>query len=394
MKLFIFLCFIGLSIKAQALQLSGTVNDTDTKTPIAFVSITVKDSNIGTVTNEQGEFSINMPALPCTLIISHLGYQPIEQKITEAGQHLVISLTLQITQLPEVTVGNPALAIIRSTVAKVAKIARNEYFPKVFSRRLTLESDKPTFFAESFLDAQWQAWGLTKYNISNSRYLQNDNSINYNNIAMFSMLCSGYIGNSLLVSPMFHKPDSLYKFSVKETFKENGHEIAVIKCELKDQDLPHTAFEGDYYIDTDNYNILKTDGILHHFSLTSSGPFSFKVKEVRVVTQYKIGADSNMVLDYSNFTLKSTLKAGFVGLKQLTYVGQLFAIDYPQSADKTGLADVTLDKMQNEEDKFKSIAYDPEYWKNNPVIKRTTAEDAAITQLEQVKKVKGNIDKQ
>jgi hypothetical protein len=386
------LLFVGLLINAHGQQLNGTVKDASTKEPIAFVSITVKGTSIGTVTNEQGEFSINS-SLPAKLIVSHLSYGQKEIEVRD-GALISIALKQEPTQLPEVTVGNPALAIIRSTVARVAKIARIEYFPRVFSRRLTLETDKPNFFAESFFDAQWQPWGLTKYNVTNSRYLQNDNGVNYNNIAMFSMLCSGYIGNSLLVSPMFHKPDSLYKFSIKETFKANGHEIAVIKCELKDQDFLHTAFEGDYYIDTDNYNVLKTDGVLHHFLLTSTGPFNFKVKEARIVTQYKMGADSNMVLDYSNFTLKSTLKAGFVGLKQLTYISQLFALDYPQPANKAGLADVTLDKLQKEEDKFKSVPYDPEYWKNNPVIKRTTDEDAAVTQLEQLTKVKGNIDKQ
>ncbi|WCT11318.1 carboxypeptidase-like regulatory domain-containing protein [Mucilaginibacter jinjuensis] len=388
------LLFIGLAIGTRAQQLTGVIKDVSTNQPLPFVSVGIKGTPHGTVTNEQGGFVLTASALPITLVISHLGYQAIEQTISNINQNLSISLTPQSTQLPEVTVGNPALSIMQSTVAKVAKTVRNEYFPKVFFRRLTLEGDKPTFFAESFLDAQWQAWGLTKYKISNSRYLQSDNGVNYNNIAMFNMLCSGYVGNSLLVSPIFHKPDSLYKFSIKETFKANGHEIAVIKCELKDQDFAHTAFEGDYYIDTENYNILKTDGTIHHFMMTASGPFNLKVKDVRLITQYKLDADSNMVLDYSNFTLKSTLKAGFVGLKQLTYSGQIFALDYPQSANKTGLADVTLDKLQKEEEKFKSVAYDPGYWKNNPVIKRTSDEDTAVTQLEQLKKVKGNIDKQ
>jgi CarboxypepD_reg-like domain len=391
-QLITFLFFISIMLNANAQKLSGVIKDANTKEPIAFVSITVKGSNTGTVTNEQGEFSINAP-LPTILVITHLSYHTREVSIND-GALFIMVLKPEVIQLPEVSVGNPALAIIRSAAERAGKTAHNEYFPKVFLRRFTLEGDKPTFFAESFLDAQWQAWGLTKYNITNSRYLQNENSVNYNNIAMFSMLSSGYMGNSRIASPIFHKPDSLYKFSIKETFKANGHEIAVIKCELKDEDYPHVAFVGDYYIDTDNYAILKTDGIVHHFIMTASGPFSLKVKEVRIVTQYKMNADSNMVLDYSNFSLKSTLKAGFVGLKQLTYTGQIYALDYPQPANKTDLADVTLDKMQKEEDKFKSVAYDPEYWKNNPVIKRTTAEDAAVEQLEKLKQVKGNIDKQ
>jgi hypothetical protein len=395
MKYFItFLFCIALAINLHAQNLiQGIVKDAATNEPVPFVSTTIKGTNQGTVTNEQGNFSVNSTTLPVTLIISHLSYQAIEI-IVNNNQPVTVSLKSETIQLPEVSVGNPALAIMLLAVERARKTKNNEYFPKVFLRRFTLEGDKPTFFAESFIDAQWQSWGLTKYNITNSRYLQNENSVNYNNIAMFSMLSSGYMGNSRIASPIFHKPDSLYKFSIKETFKANGHEIAVIKCELKDEDYPHVAFVGDYYIDTDNYAILKIDGTVHHFIMSASGPFSLKVKEVRIVTQYKMNADSNMVLDYSNFTLKSTLKAGFVGLKQLTYTGQIFALDYPQPPNKTDLADVTLDKMQKEEDKFKSVAYDPEYWKNNPVIKRTTTEDATVAQLEKLKQVKGNIDKQ
>jgi len=389
-----FLFCIALSINSHAQNLiQGLVKDSTTNEPIPFVSVTVKGTNHqGTVTNKQGNFSVNNTTLPATLVISHLSYQPVEI-IVNNNQPVNISLKSASIQLPEVSVGNAALAIMRAVVARVGKTADNQYFPKVFLRRVTLEGDKPTFFAESFLNAQWQSWGLTKYNITNSRYLQNENSVNYNNIAMFSMLSSGYMGNSLITSPIFHKPDSLYKFSITETFMANGHEIAVIKCELKNDDYPHVAFVGDYYIDTDNYAILKTDGTVHHFIMSATGPFSLKVKEVRIVTQYKMNADSNMVLDYSNFMLKSTLKAGFVGLKQLTYTGQIFALDYPQPAIKTGLADVTVDKMEKEEEGFKSVAYDPEYWKNNPVIKRTTSEDAAVAQLEKLKQVKGNIAK-
>lgn len=280
-----FLFFISLAVSSRAQQISGTVKDADTKEPIAFVSIRIKGSNTGTLTNEQGEFSINK-SLPATLVISHLSYQPVEVIVTN-NQTVSVSLKSETIQLPEVSVGNPALAIMRSAVARAGKTVRNEYFPKVFFRRFTLEGNKPTFFAESFLDAQWQAWGLTKYNIINSRYLQNENGVNYNNIAMFSMLSSGYMGNSFITSPIFHKPDSLYKFSIKETFKANGHEIAVIKSELKNDDYPHVAFVGDYYIDTDNYAILKTDGTIHHFIMTASGPFSLKVKEVKIVTNTK-----------------------------------------------------------------------------------------------------------
>lgn len=103
------LFLICLAVNANAQQLSGTVKDVDTKGPIAFVSIRVKGSNMGTVTNEQGEFSINI-TLPATLVISHLSYGQKEIEVID-GTLLSVALKQEPTQLPEVTVGDPALAI-------------------------------------------------------------------------------------------------------------------------------------------------------------------------------------------------------------------------------------------------------------------------------------------
>ncbi len=382
------LFFNTLCAMAQV-NLQGTVKDAITGQPVPLVSVIFKGGTRGTITNDDGNFSINTPMLPATLIISHLSYQPVELVIDKDAP-INVTLKPQTTQLAEVTVGNPALTIMKLASEKAAKTFKNAYYPQVFFRQLMTEDNKPTFFSESFMDAQWQMFGLTRYNFNNSRYIEQKGSVSYKNLAAFSFLCSGY-SNGAFIRPINHNPDSVYRFTLKGTFKNNGREIAIIGCEIKLTDFTKSAFVGDYYIDTENYSVLKTDGTVSGFKLKTSGIFNITVKELRIVTQYKMDADSNSVLDFSTFTLRSTLKAGFVGVKPLAYSTKIIALSYNEPADKSKFADVSITSLDHDQDRFKNITYDPEFWKKNDIIKRTAEEDAAVAVLEKSKNVKGNL---
>lgn len=392
MKLLLtFFCFITIiNISKAQIILQGSVKDVSTGLPIPLASVTLKDNTQGTITNEDGAFIITAKTLPVTLTISHLSYES-ETIIVNKDAAIAIALKLKTTTLAEVTVSNPALTIMRLASERAAKTFKNSYYPQVFFRQLMMEDNKPTFFAESFMDAQWQMYGLTKYNFSNSRYIEQKGTITYKNLAAFSFLCSGY-SNGALIHPINHNPDSVYKFTLKGTFKDKGHEIAIIGCEVKLTDFKKSVFVGDYYVDTENYNVLKTDGTISGFKMKASGIFNITVKELRIISQYKLDADSNSVLDFSVFTLKSNLKAGFVGVKPLAYTTKLVALSYNEPADKSKFMDVSITSLEQDQDRFKNIPYDANFWKKNDVIKRTAEEDVAVTALEKSKNVKGNLN--
>lgn len=378
---------------AQAQHLiQGTINDATTGQPVPFVSVGIKGAVQGTVTNEQGNFAISAATLPATLVVSHISYQGKEIVINNE-QAITITLQPVSVQLQEVTVGNPALTIMKEVAARAKKDAVHSYYLKTFFRQLITEGGDPAFFSESFMDAQWQNWSLTQYNITNSRYLEGNYSVTFTNMAPLSLACSGYVNNSLITYPVNRKPDSLYKFKLKSTFKTNGREIDVISCELKNDDYTHTAFVGDYYVDAESYAVLKLDGSLMNFKMTVSGPLNIKVKEVKVTSQYKLDADSNSVLDYTTFNLKTSLKAGFVGLKQLNYTAKLFAVAKDATINQQTLQPVTISHLQTDRDRFIKAAYDAGFWKKNAVIQRTTEEDATVSNLEQFRYAKGNLNK-
>lgn len=99
--LMLLLTFCWFGISAQN-RVTGTVNDANSSTGIAGVSILVKGTKTGTTTDAQGKFSINTP-LNGTLIFTLVGYASKEIAI---GNQSVINviLTESIENLEEVVV--------------------------------------------------------------------------------------------------------------------------------------------------------------------------------------------------------------------------------------------------------------------------------------------------
>jgi hypothetical protein len=72
--LFLLLCIISLSTKAQ-FTVSGKIIDSSTREPLTGASVYCQNTTVGTVTNKQGEFSLQLKSGGYELIISFTGYQ-------------------------------------------------------------------------------------------------------------------------------------------------------------------------------------------------------------------------------------------------------------------------------------------------------------------------------
>lgn len=104
--------WLGITLPAMAQQVvKGTVLDKNNgQTPVAGATIVLKGTNVGTMTDADGAFSINVPDGNAVLVIQFLGF--ISQEIT-VGNQSVITVLLEddVTQLSEVVV--TALGITR-----------------------------------------------------------------------------------------------------------------------------------------------------------------------------------------------------------------------------------------------------------------------------------------
>jgi TonB-linked SusC/RagA family outer membrane protein len=100
-----FLCIflVGMQIaSAQVRSVSGTVISSDDNTPIPGVSIVVKGTTIGTVTNLDGVYQLDVPEESTTLVFSFVGMKTQELPIT--GSEINVTMEPDILGLDEVIV--------------------------------------------------------------------------------------------------------------------------------------------------------------------------------------------------------------------------------------------------------------------------------------------------
>ncbi|MCF1713750.1 TonB-dependent receptor [Flavihumibacter sp. RY-1] len=85
----------GLAISASAQQkISGTVSSGKDGTPIAGASVMIKGSSTGTVTENDGTYTINIPAGTKTLVFSAVGMKTIERSV---GNSITVDVVLEPT---------------------------------------------------------------------------------------------------------------------------------------------------------------------------------------------------------------------------------------------------------------------------------------------------------
>jgi TonB-linked SusC/RagA family outer membrane protein len=72
---------------AQSRTITGRVSDADDGSTLPGVSVVVKGTSIGTVTDIEGKFSLNIPQDAQTLVLSFVGMEPLEAAITSVSNY-------------------------------------------------------------------------------------------------------------------------------------------------------------------------------------------------------------------------------------------------------------------------------------------------------------------
>lgn len=125
-KIFTALVILGLSgstLFAQdntVIEISGRVTDQEKQNPLADVSVQVKGTVTGAVTNASGNFVLRTKAkLPFTLVFSSVGFKPQELEVKTLGSDLQVALVTQTVLGSEVvvTASRVAESILKSPVA-------------------------------------------------------------------------------------------------------------------------------------------------------------------------------------------------------------------------------------------------------------------------------------
>ena len=112
-------------------EFKGRVLDAKTNDPLAYADINISETNIGTITNNEGKFSLKVPVnyLDKTIIISLLGYKKIEIPISELKkENIKILLYASLTELDFINVygAKNAESLVRATLDRKSKYYDND----------------------------------------------------------------------------------------------------------------------------------------------------------------------------------------------------------------------------------------------------------------------------
>ena len=75
--LFFILCLITLSGFAQEIKVTGVVTEASTNEPMPGVTVQVKGTTNGTITDVDGNYSLSNVPENSTVSISYIGYHPL-----------------------------------------------------------------------------------------------------------------------------------------------------------------------------------------------------------------------------------------------------------------------------------------------------------------------------
>ena len=101
--LFLFLFFISGNIIAQKISVTGKVTDASNGSPLLGVSIGITGTTLGTTSDVDGKFTIQVPSKDAVLVFSSVGYKP-QQIVVGENSQLNVSLVLEMTQLEQIVV--------------------------------------------------------------------------------------------------------------------------------------------------------------------------------------------------------------------------------------------------------------------------------------------------
>jgi len=119
---------VPLAAVAQTTTVEGVVTDAKTREKLPYVSVAVPAAGVGTNTDDNGRYSLRVPAGYTAIVVTYLGYRPVTKTLV-AGvpQEINVQLTASAALLNEVVVkgtklpryknkDNPAVALIRKVI--------------------------------------------------------------------------------------------------------------------------------------------------------------------------------------------------------------------------------------------------------------------------------------
>ena len=263
-------------IKPKIITFKGKVIDREEKDALPYSSIVVLKKNIGTVSNNDGEFELKIPESMShdTITISCLGYRQYIQPISEIiDNNYTIYLDPTSVLLKEIKVS------IINTQDIISKILTK--IPLNYSRDVEIMT---SFYREvlkqdrQYIDVAEALMEIRKASYDNSfaqdkvKFIKGRKSLNVKPFQFVDFKIQGgpyYITKLDVVKTLdsFLDPEfrDFYKFSMEKIIEVDNRETYVIQFKPKEK-VDYPCYQGRLYVDMSSFALVRAE-----FSLSRSG---------------------------------------------------------------------------------------------------------------------------
>lgn len=291
MRILLFILLLLSFKELFAGRVYGTVSDNEGNV-LPYASVYIKENKKGTNTNNEGRYSISLPAGTYTLVCQYVGYSKEEKRITVTDGELQIDfkLNLQELTLSEVIIGNkedPAYEIIRQTIKKreyhlenpdqfqcqvytKGQLRLRSYPNKIFGQKVDFEDGdtsqkKILYLGETISYYYVDKPGKEKIEVISSKVSGQNNGFGLAAPRIISFYQNSIsIGENLnprgFISPVCDNALNYYKYKLEGSFEEDGKTVSRIKVIPKRKYEP--LFSGYISIVEDDWVIYSTDLLL------------------------------------------------------------------------------------------------------------------------------------
>jgi hypothetical protein len=255
---------VSSSLAVAQKQVTGKLIDAETGDPLPAAHVIIKDTYKGTISNQDGEFSIIVPEFPVTLVARFIGFESQEQTVTANSGPVDFIMKPSVASMGEIVVTgeDPAIAIMREVIKrkKIWRANLQTYKAEAYTRQQLKNDTSIVSISESISIAYWDKEKGSREVLKSKRQTANIDAAS--NFAGVSYLPNFYDDNLDIagfdVVGVTH-PDALkyYTFALEDIQSLDGQVVYELSVTSNRKLQP--LFEGTIFVLGEEYALLEVD---------------------------------------------------------------------------------------------------------------------------------------
>ena len=307
-------------------EYKGKVVDSESRKPLIFADIAATGTNISTISNKEGKFSIKIPneSSATSLTISFLGYETLTVSLSSLDKRSnTIYLVPTITQLEQISINAPkdAESLVKLTLnGRGEKYIRERTIMTAFYRETIRKRKKNASLTEAVVKIFKQPYHTVKNDAV--ELVKSRKNTNYSRLDTIALkLQGGPFG--ALYSDIVKYPDYVfneetfpyYEFSFSPITEVDDRPVYVVDFKQR-RNIVTPLYKGKLYIDSQSFALISASYELNVENKDEAVKLFLKKKPRRVdvepvVAKYKVDykiTDGRWYFNYSNLQLSFRVK--------------------------------------------------------------------------------------